>query len=397
MKRKFVITKRYLYTWILFIMWFPMPSVIDVYSSWFNIMKLVICGYTILRGINRRKPDYKYSVVWIYFLVLVFSTMRQQNTKNVLLAIVYAIGVLSIFYYFKRTSFFENRSAFYFIITVYVIANALTVLFTKNGITENAWGQANYLIGGKFSVLYLSMIWLATYFYSGKCNNKLKISIAIVLLALLSYRTDCSTGIFCFFIIWIAFISKKLQEFLFRPIVIIGITALLNVLLVAYNNFLQSGVAAYIVQNVLHRNLNLTGRIEIYTYFFALIKQDLFLGKGYNNTLIASSLGYLNAQNGFLDVIAKCGILGLAFFGVILVVAVFESYKSEKKDSILQAIWPIFFAFIIAGLVEISFNMYFFLIVAIMFSATKESPKAYIQKGNVYEKTGIKLRRNSET
>lgn len=385
MNRKFVIPKRYLYTWILFIMWFPMSSVIDVYSSWFNIMKLVICGCTILLGINRRKPDYKYSVVWIYFFVLVFSTLRQQNTKNVLLAIVYAVGVLSVFYYFKRTSFFENVSAFYSIITVYVIANALTVIFTKNGITENAWGQANYLIGGKFSVLYLSMIWLAVYFCNGKFNNKLKTSVIIILLALLSYRTDCSTGVFCFFIIWLVFISKKLQKFLFRPVVMIGITALLNVLLVAYNNFLQSGVAAYIVQNVLHRNLNLTGRTEIYTYFFALIKQDLLFGKGYNNTLISSSLGYLNAQNGFLDVITKCGLLGLTFFVIILVVAVFESHKSEKEDSILQAIWPIFFAFIIASLVEISFNMYFFFIVAIMFSATKES-----QKENLYSEREVK-------
>lgn len=116
-----------------------------------------------------------------------------------------------------------------------------------------------------------------------------------------------------------------------------------------------------------------------------LIKQDLLFGKGYNNTLISSSLGYLNAQNGFLDVITKCGLLGLTFFVIILVVAVFESHKSEKEDSILQAIWPIFFAFIIASLVEISFNMYFFFIVAIMFSATKES-----QKENLYSEREVK-------
>lgn len=369
MERKLVIKKSQMYAWIMFIIWFPMTSIINTYSIWFNIIKIIICGYTIFKGIYKKKVEYRYLVIWAYFTILIISTYRQNNTKNLLLSMVYAVGILSIFYYFKIRPITDSIATFYPIATFYVIINAASVFFTENGITQNAWDQANYLIGGKFSVFYLSLIWLAIYLCSRKRKmRKIPITIVLAFLSILSIRTDCSTGAFCLFLVWLMLVFEKIRKVTFKPIVVICATIAFNLLLVFYNTFLQSGTAAYLVQNILHRNLNLTGRTEIYDQFFLLIGKDILWGLGYNNTLVSSSLGYLNAQNGFLDVISKCGLIGVAFFLVIYAMAILYSYHSEEKEKCLLCIWPVLIAFIIAGLVEISFNTYFFLVLSVCFS-----------------------------
>ena len=57
----------------------------------------------------------------------------------------------------------------------------------------------------------------------------------------------------------------------------------------------------------------MTGRVEIYSSFLKIMKSDIWLGQGYDNSIVMrnTTLGYLNAQNGILDVITQTGLIGL--------------------------------------------------------------------------------------
>lgn len=64
--------------------------------------------------------------------------------------------------------------------------------------------------------------------------------------------------------------------------IVLGITAVMIFSNVLFNN----PMIQYFVVNVLHRSGMMTGRVEIYNTFLKIMRTDIWLGAGYDNTIV---------------------------------------------------------------------------------------------------------------
>ena len=145
--------------------------------------------------------------------------------------------------------------------------------------------------------------------------------------------------------------------------IVLGITTVMIFSNVLFNN----PMIQYFVVNVLHRSSVMTGRVEIYNAFLKIMRTDIWLGAGYDNAIIMqnTTLGYLNAQNGILDVITQTGLIGLIPFVYTIYAFLNVGYGYFNNiENQLAAIFLIGFFFCSFG--EISFNSYFFFLLALV-------------------------------
>ncbi len=368
---RLILRKSQLISWLLIIAWFPPAVVIDTYSIWFNLFKIAICGYVIAKGLFLKHTEYRYGFVWVYFLVLLYSTYLQGNIRNLMAATVYSIGIISMFYYFRNRQLIAEMKNMFPMSSAYLVINTASIFIFREGITQNALGQANYFIGSKFTVFYLFVFWIFQFMIVKKVKKWQLIALISVQL-FISYMTDCSTAMFSLAVLFILIYFDVNKTIIYRPIPIAALIIGSNVFLILYNSLLSTGAFSYIIEKVLNRNLNLTGRTEIYNTFFVLLGNNLMLGKGYNNTLIESTLGYLNTQNGFLNIISSVGVIGMIPFVIVLLFAFVRSHKCGESYFYKEHVWPFVLTFFVAALVEISFNAYFFFLVAICMAAPME-------------------------
>lgn len=53
----------------------------------------------------------------------------------------------------------------------------------------------------------------------------------------------------------------------------------------------------FIVTNVMHKNISLSGRMYIYSYINRFLRERQWYGYGYSNNIVEQTLGFGNIQN----------------------------------------------------------------------------------------------------
>ncbi|MDY4813848.1 MAG: O-antigen ligase family protein, partial [Ruminococcus sp.] len=150
-----------------------------------------------------------------------------------------------------------------------------------------------------------------------------------------------------------------------------------DTILLISSAILKIPAISYIIQNLLNKSSDLTGRLDIYTRIFIIMKDSPLWGVGRDNNY-AYSLQYAlagNVQNGLLDSIVSFGIIGTAFMLVILVLSI---KKGKKRDNL--AFKAYLFVFIVLSMVEVTFRLYFLVLLAmIAFGSEKVNQKSLHQ------------------
>ncbi len=230
-----------------------------------------------------------------------------------------------------------------------------------------------YLFGNKFMVAYLHMQTLgllaecAT--LSGKFNN-IKIYFGLLIygiygMAICSY-VNCATGILgnlVVVILILAPISDIIKKTLSKPLTMMIVLLVANVLLIGSDVLLQMPFIQNLITGVLHKDLTLTGRFQIYAMLPDLFRNSFIIGYGYNSDIFAALIGYGNAQNGILQYVLDCGIVG----AVALIVNWISSVSCIKNKE--QFSWPmicVIYGFIICSLVEVCFKFNFILALSVI-------------------------------
>lgn len=139
-------------------------------------------------------------------------------------------------------------------------------------------------------------------------------------------------------------------------------------------------VANFVV-NVLHRDVTMTGRTEIYGAYIDVMKDNWLWGYGYIrsvNIFKPLFFGCANAQNAVLQWITQIGILAVGIM-LTLFIVIFAQLSKKKDLKPIMPILALVYTFIFLGTVEITINMNFFLWMALIYMWSNQKTEDRIQ------------------
>lgn len=238
-----------------------------------------------------------------------------------------------------------------------------------------------YLVGTKFSVIYIHMNLIAFGLIKRmKDRNTAKIPRwlicgAAAILVCVSVRVDCMTGVLgAAMLVVLYWRQNEARPEKARVLTSQGIflMCLLGCFVFPFvvEDITKYSFVKYLVQNVLGRNMDLTGRLNIYQDFVDKMWGHWLLGFGYGsaNAVSAKLFGYANTQNALLNLILQCGILGTSLLVTLLTVVVREKNRCEiERVTCIRPLLVLIYVYIFIGTVETTFNMSFILWFAVLF------------------------------
>ncbi|MDY4576874.1 MAG: O-antigen ligase family protein [Anaerobutyricum hallii] len=233
----------------------------------------------------------------------------------------------------------------------------------------------SYFFGNKFMVAYLHMQILGIYgeylYLKKGClgeRERVKLLVVGVYSIFLCLKVGCSTGIVGNLIVAILLVvpmKKNVIELLSSRKFIMIFLVVTNIALVGSDFLVNVPVFKYFIENVLHESITLTGRYKIYAMLPDLFKEQLLFGYGYNRDIFANLIGYGNAQNGILQYMIDCGLVGTTLF----VLNWMNSMKGAQSRQ--EVSWPLVaavYGFAICGLVEVCLKLNFIVLLAMIYS-----------------------------
>lgn len=318
------------------------------------------------------KKYIKIHILLLFFLItLLISAIN--NKSNIMLGVSYAIKVADIYLYWEYIS--NNRlqkttmKKILIILGIYIIFNDILAIAKPNLFTPTNSILPVYLLGTKFTVAYLHLLFYSIY-SSYMWNEKSFLNVKVTKIILLSITliisiiTECSTaiiGIIVMIVMEKIIINKRkaINAFIFI------LTLLLSFLIIYQIGFLlQSKPVQYVIINVLHEDLTLTGRMNIYNEISNILLEHKWLGYGYGKSydIIMSRIGYADSQNALMECIINYGIVGT---GVLLLIFYFSIKLSNGNERKLY-IMIYLYAMVVMGVVEITINLLFMFAVSMM-------------------------------
>ncbi|MCR5294931.1 MAG: O-antigen ligase family protein [Lachnospiraceae bacterium] len=291
------------------------------------------------------------------------------------------------------------KSVFSFCFCFLLIGDSIVLFSGTRGIGVSS-GIPDYLIGNKFTISYVHMLFLALYYwhlseyywssseYGGVIKRKGVLAFAYTLF--ICVITDCATGIAgCIALAFFYLLFKKMPSaarLFSNPYFYCLFMGIISVSVIHMDLFTRFKPVAFIIEHFFHRNLTLTGRSFAFAVAILAISQKPLYGHGINSTYVSSVLGWGNAQNGLLKVLLDYGVIGLLLFFWIVTDAfrivrprTYRKMKKKSGKSIFQSLYEELFqgsrlmkedelaltaflyAMSVCGTVEVCFSGFFFL------------------------------------
>ena len=110
------------------------------------------------------------------------------------------------------------------------------------------------------------------------------------------------------------------------------------------------------------KDSTILSRLQIYSNLVNIVKNKLLLGYGYESMIVSNIYG-VNPQNGLFRSLIFFGAVGTVCFLVLIFFSVKDGVSGHSNDS--DIILYCLYGFIVASIVEISFNFIFFILLSI--------------------------------
>lgn len=320
---------------------------------------------------------------WIIYLILlaflVWSSVKNMNTVPgnsplgfVRLDFGFLTAYTVILFYIAST----NKMREY--MKIFLVFAVVMCILTDFSILLNVdFGQATdlkrYLIGTKFSVVYLHLTILSLYcVYVNIFKipiNKVFMAIIVVVTALMPVVVDCQTGIIgtLLLILFMYYYAKIKQTKFFLPLYYISLFSG-TVFSAFYSFFLSNQLVQKIIVNLLKRELTLTGRTDIYGKLFLVLLNSPWFGYGYGNSYRISKMAfdYANTQNGLAEWLLQIGVLGiipmLLLFSIIV-----RKVNNEKNMKIVFPFASLIIVFNFLAIVEVTISLLYLFIMILSY------------------------------
>lgn len=302
---------------------------------------------------------------------------RNYASHSYLTTFKYVMTIVVAVLFFEYVNFYGNImwkiviKVFTYLSLFYVIVNDLLMLVLP-GIfrASDELGTGDkfncFFLGNKFNVVYLHLFFWAFYLLYQQLIKKNKRMCTILIIALVifvSIYVKCSTGIIAI-VVFCLLCFEKFEKYFFNPVTTFISIGIFDTILFVNAAFLSTPFIKFIIENVLGKEIGLTGRMDIYTRIGSLVSKNILFGYGYeNNTYVASQTVLAsNVQNGVLDNVVSFGIIGTA----LLAIWIWSCLKFAQKNGKLNAFSYLLYTYIVISSVEIVFRTNFIIIIALI-------------------------------
>lgn len=353
----------------------------------------------ISRVLNRKNYFAVLLILGVMSLLLAWTMLANWNPsigdspamKTVRL-ILYLLELFLTMLVFAETGRAQKVVNFLFWYSLILMA-ANDLLMFSGAISFGSRKYETYLIGTKFNVAYLHMNLLMLWFLRSKRGLrrqrfiKTKVLIAAVCIAAICVRIEVVTGIVgCLaLVLLMALVEKPKGRKLFKLAspgmlsLAMGVSVAFVFVAVAV---LELPFVRMIVENVFHRDITLTGRIDIYQQFVENMQGHWLTGYGYGNGNAAAVtlFGYENVQNGLLQWVLQVGVFTTAAL-VALVLQVFKqiSRRRVKNMARILPLVALIYMYVILSMVETTVDMAFIMWIAVIFMFANERQTVPLQ------------------
>ena len=273
----------------------------------FGALLLVMCIASKVNGNDGMKRSLEYA----------FAT--------VMICLIIEYGILK-----NLRAFLESQIIFFGSLTY---GNLILVCIFRKGMysTMNGFYPENWLLGFKsghiaFQAAFLFFLTIFTVLYKEKLRFAY-ISTALIMVSsfLVKNRTACLV-LLPFFIIML--FPKMLDKTKIFNSVTLSLTGIFFTVFIVV--FRGQKIFKWLIVDILHKRLDLTNRTFVWDKAFKEIKVYPFLGHGYKTFWFNSVIQ--TTHNEFVEVLYKCGIIGLFIFLSIIGYTVVKLFRTRKQD-----------------------------------------------------------------
>ncbi len=321
----------------------------------------------------------------INFVLLLFCTSafissyfgRNYVSHSYLLTFKYVMIIAISILYFECINFYGINmwkiviKVFISLSLFYVVMNDL-LMFVQPGVfrASDELGVGDkfncFLLGNKFNVVYLHLFFWAFYLLYQqlfKKKNRICTTLMIVLILFISIFVKCSTGILAIAVFYILSFEKIGRHFV-KPVITFISIGIFDSILFLNSAILSTPFMKFIIENILGKEIGLTGRLDIYARVGQLLSKNILFGYGFDNNTYVSTQTVLaaNVQNGVLDNVVSFGLIGT----VLLALLIWYCLSFARKKGKINAFSYLMYTYIAISSVEIAFRTNFMTIVAII-------------------------------
>ena len=351
--KKYIISLKELSLLLVFWLFYPpgyltnalnMAGILNTFKYVVSIGLLLLSLVKLFR--KKAKPSGLAVLIVLFYLQLLLVTI--MNGGSFFDCIRYVLPPIAVIMYYEYSSNKQRIHlirALFWIHFVFMVVNLLTVLFCSNGLysvqgvtTENYYflghnnAAARFLLPGAFyAIIY-------DYLERGKPGWKsYLISTASFLTVTLTWSNTGMVGLGIIMLFVIVVAMRDMPAF-FTGRNVFVLSVVLFIVVVLNNNL---GLFDYIIENIFHKELTLTGRVYLWNTIMAAIARRPLIGYGYGVSIadIYSTRRYVSssAHNYFLDLLLRGGFLQL-IIQILIVIATYRSIDRThaKHDKLRQ-------------------------------------------------------------
>lgn len=341
---------------------------------------------------NWKKKKYFFILVTLLALIgaLLYSAILSKSSgvgiygmRATTRLIMYLAELFILMMWLAERRKFEEALEFLFWYTV--ILTVVTDFLFISGIVR-FWnrGFENYLVGTKFSVSYLHLNLVALWYnrnnlrFHRDSRAKQFIYLMIPLVLIVSLRVDCMTGLVGTILLFVCYailntkFQKKLIQFTSPNMVIIALVVTL-VFLFVVNELVRLPAVQYLIEDLLGRDLTMTGRVVAYNQVPRKMQKYLLWGVGYGNgnTAAENMFRIANTQNAQVHWVLQGGIVSTLLIDTLLLQVFRILHRSPARQEIMPLV-VLVYIYIVLGAVETTFNMYFFLLIMLILARVSQ-------------------------
>lgn len=309
---------------------------LHIIDTAFDMAKIVSFGVIIALYFSRKKISTIIISVILYQLSLFFSTV--MNSGNYWKLAVSCGTIISFCMVTELAVKKNSRLYFKTILDIYIplsVINLIAIKMFPQGLAmDDYYGNIFYVIGTRNGFPPVLIPLLIYGFVYSSMNGKKFTAATLIFTVTVSASiliTWSATGVAGWFmlIIFALFIYRKSIAGVFNSM---NLSLLYAVLFLGIIVFRLQSVFAFIIEDMLHKNITFTGRTDIWDIAIMLIKRSPVLGYGVyeGHGLIFIRGQYYYAHNAVLEVLLQGGAVSLIFYGAIFGAAAVSLYRNRK-------------------------------------------------------------------
>lgn len=294
-------------------------------------------------------------VMILYRLLLIFTTIYSKGDilKVGYQSIVIITLMLYAEYYYRKNDLNKLIQILANIFTIYLLINIIGYIAFPSGLYKQREGIHFLGFRTRFTEYSMILLLLALLNYRINCKNKKLLTFRIIIVILnifIPHIATAITGIILFLITY--FILNKIKYVNYKIVFFIAI--LITILIVFFR---IQNIFSFFIVDLLHKNITLTGRTEIWDRAYEYIFDKQFIighGMKTDGNFILWEGSLWQAHNQLLQTLYEGGLIGTClYYGAFnIALSKLNKFKNNNKK-MKNLICAMYFSFGIMMITEI--------------------------------------------